>query len=393
MFMKENQMTAFDVNELLTTARERTGLSDFGPSDFMEGLTVLIDGINKSALIRNDRREHLRERFLNILVNRLWFAKDLSEHPEIEDEEIRPPVIIVSLPRTGSTKLQRVLGASDDFQVLRLWSVSRFARIPGMADGGKAERIRQTREYEKWMYEVSPEILKWHPMHTEEPEEDCFLMESTFRETLNYGITGVTDFLEWLEKADKQPAFDYFISAIKYLQWQSPSDKHKPWLFKNPFHLGGEKQLTKMYKGPRFIVTHRDPVKCMPSVTHTMMAVRKMYSEQDTSQTLASEMLEACSNQTVEHIKWRDSNPDVPVLDLSFREVTLGGIGTLKKIYDFLGMELSETALANMKAWEDRNPREKHGRTSYSPDEIGMSDSKIRSAFAPYIDRFGAYME
>ncbi|WP_340317893.1 sulfotransferase family protein [Rhizorhabdus argentea] len=386
-------MTMFAVDDLLATARDRTGLSDFGPDDFLEGLTVLIDGINKSDLIRDDRRKELGERFLNILVNRLWFAQDLKDHPEIEDEDIGSPVIIASLPRTGSTKLQRVLGSSGDFQVLRLWSVSRFARIPNMPNAGKAERIRQTYEYEKWMYDVSPEIAKWHPMHTEEPEEDCFLMESTFRDTLNFGITGVADFMEWLDHADVQPAFDYFVSAIKYLQWQFPSDRHKPWLFKNPFHLGAEARLTQIHKNPRFIITHRDPVKCMPSVTHTMMAVRKMYSQVDTSQHLASEMLEACSRQTVEHIKWRDSNPDVPVLDLSFREVTQGGTAVAKKIYDFLEMDFSEASRANIQAWENRNPRDKHGRTSYSPDEIGMSDAEIRAAFSPYIDRFSAYME
>lgn len=218
-------MIALNANELLATATARTGLSDFGPSDFREGYEILIDSINESGLIRDDRVDDLRERFLNILVNRAWFAKDLAEHPEIEDEEIGSPAIIVSLPRTGSTKLQRILGATDDFQDLRLWSVSRFARIPGLPDGGREERIRQTYEYEKWMYAVSPEIAKWHPMHTEEPEEDCFLLESTFRDTLNFGITGATGFLEWLAQADRQPAIDYFVSVIKYLQWQNPSDR------------------------------------------------------------------------------------------------------------------------------------------------------------------------
>lgn len=386
-------MAMFDVNDLLATARDRTGLSDFGPDDFMEGLTVLIEGINRSNLIRDDRANDLKERFLNILVNRLWFAEDLKNHPEIADEDIGSPVIIASLPRTGSTKLQRLLGASDDFQVLRLWSTSRFARIPNMPDAGRAERIRQTYDYEKWMYAVSPDIAKWHPMHAEEPEEDCFLMESTFRETLNFGITGVTDFIEWLGHADQQPAFDYFMAAIRYLQWQFPSDRHKPWLFKNPFHLGAEARLTRIHKNPRFIITHRDPVKCMPSVTHTTMAVRKMYSQVDTSQHLASEMLAACSQQAIDHIRWRDANPDAPVLDLSFREVTQGGEAVARKIYDFLEMDFTEASRANIQAWEDRNPRDKHGRTSYSADEIGMSEAEIRSAFAPYIDRFAAYMD
>ena len=48
----------------LATARERTGLSDFGPDDFREGLQVIVDGINAEAQIRDSAWPHLRERFL-----------------------------------------------------------------------------------------------------------------------------------------------------------------------------------------------------------------------------------------------------------------------------------------------------------------------------------------
>lgn len=386
-------MQILDANELLATAQARTGVTSLGPEDFREGFEVLIEAINESGLIREDRVDHLRERLLNFLMNRAWFAKDLAENPEIEAENIGRPVIIASLPRTGSTKLQRIMGATDDFQTLRLWSVSKFARIPGLPNGGKAERIRQTQEYEKWMYEVSPEIAKWHPVHTEEPEEDCFLLESTFRDMISYGITGAPGFLEWLIKADRQPAIDYFVSVIKYLQWQDPEARHKPWLFKYPDHLGDEERLCRTYEKPKFIITHRDPAKCVPSVTQTMMAVRRLYSDVDTTQHLASAMLRAGADQTLRHIKWRDSHPNAEVLDLSFGEVTQDGIGTLRKIYEFLDMDFSETSLANAHAWETRNPREKHGRTSYSADEVNRTDEEIREAFSAYVDRFSAYME
>lgn len=53
---------SLNVHDLLKTASERTGLSDFGPTDFLEDLTVLVDGVNKEVLVRADRREPLRER-------------------------------------------------------------------------------------------------------------------------------------------------------------------------------------------------------------------------------------------------------------------------------------------------------------------------------------------
>ena len=100
-------MKAFDADELLNAAQEMTGLRDFGPDDFKEGYTRFISSINTQGEISDRHWERFRERVLRLLVNRLWFAKDLAEHPEIADEEIKAPVIIVSLPRSGSTKLGR----------------------------------------------------------------------------------------------------------------------------------------------------------------------------------------------------------------------------------------------------------------------------------------------
>ena len=234
----------FDVEELLATARQRTGLSDFGPADFMEGLTLLVDDLNTEADIRADRWDHAQDRLLRLLMNRLWFAKDLTNHPEILNEEIGSPVIIASLPRTGSTKLHRMLGASQGFQTLRWWQAHMFARIPGLADGGRARRIEETRAFEKWMYEVSPEMYTGHPMFTGEPKEDQWLMECTFRHTIPFASFSSTNYVQWAMTADMQPNFDYFNAQIKYLQWQEKRFRKDrdtaPWLLKTPNHMGDE---------------------------------------------------------------------------------------------------------------------------------------------------------
>jgi hypothetical protein len=143
-------MRELEADELLQTARSRTGLSDFGPDDFLEGFRILVASINTEAHIRDSGWPEVRTRLLRMLINRLWFAKDVQDHPEILDTDLGSPCIIASLPRTGSTKLQRMLGASGGFQTPTFWMTLMFSRIPGVADGGVAQRIRETREFEKW---------------------------------------------------------------------------------------------------------------------------------------------------------------------------------------------------------------------------------------------------
>lgn len=383
-------MKNFSVTELLQVAQQRTGLSDFGPPDFMEGFQILIDGLNKAARVRDDRWEKLNERFLRLLINRLRFAKDLADHPEINDEVISPPVYIVSLSRTGSTKLQRLLGATNDFQVLRLWSGRNFARIPGEPDGGVAERIQEARDYEKWASEASPEIQKWHPFYAEEPDESNLVYEASFRDVINYGGTGVQEFADWVSRTDISPNFDYFLSVVKYLQWQMPEESHKPWMFKYPGDLGRCAQLERIFGKMKMIVTHRDPIKCIPSLAHTFVSVRKLYYDEapDSADKLLATWIQPSADEMLDHMQWRDSHPEIDILDLSFQEVTNKGEGTIKKIYDFLGMELTDAALQGVRQWEQKYPRDKHGRTNYT---AGALDAQIKTAFAPYYDRFSSY--
>ena len=385
-------MQRFDVRELLGTATARTGLSDFGPEDFLEGLTVLVNGLNDEAEIRTDRWEFVHERLQRLLTNRLWFAKDLAEHPEILDEDEGSPVIIASLPRTGSTKLHRMLAATGDFQTVPLWKAHMFARIPGLDDGGKARRIAETEAYERWIYETSPAILTGHPLFTHEAEEDQWLAESAFRHPLIFGLFDSLQYAQWLFAADMRPTFVFFLSQIRYLQWQAGLSKAKPWLLKTPNHMGNEAALTECFKSPKFIVTHRDPVRCIPSITSTSMAMRRLYSDRDSSLALGAGALQLFANAANTHMGWRDQNPDVPVLDLSFDEINRDGIAVARKVYEFSGMFFSPEAQAATRAWEARNPREKHGTHHYSAAAIGTTDQGIRDLYAPYIERYARYI-
>lgn len=383
-------MKLFSVDELLARARRETGLDDFGPDDFLEPLGVLVAGLNEEAQISDARRPMLEARLLRLLKNRLYFARDLAAHPEIRDIDLGSPVVIGSLPRAGSTKLHRMLAAGGDFQYLTLWKVHHFARIPDAADGGVAERIADTRAYEKWVYETSPAMLSGHPQFTDEAEEDQFLMEPTFRHPMVFGMFNSMRYMQWLMQADLRPTFDYYLLQLRYLQWQFGD--HRPWLVKTPNHLGSEALLSGIYRQPRFVIPHRDPVQCVPSVTTMTMAYRKLYSDADSSAQLAAGVMGLFQQVTQVHLDWRDANPQAPVLDLAFREITEDGLSAARRVYDFLGMELSTRAEAAMRAWQDDNGLHKHGRNTYSAAGIGTTDAAIREHFAPYRERFAAYI-
>src|SRR5688572_24220934 len=103
---------SFDPSELVAAARRRTDLDEFDALPFAEPLAVLAGSLEQEADLNAFGRQMWRERIINFLMGRLRAHNWFRRHPEILDEVIAPPVIILGLARTGSTLLHRLL-ASD----------------------------------------------------------------------------------------------------------------------------------------------------------------------------------------------------------------------------------------------------------------------------------------
>ncbi len=119
--------------EIINEAKNQTGLANFGNPLFMNGFEVLISSINQEADLNEIGVEAQKHRLIGILANILRIENALMENPEILEEEIKSPVVIVGLPRTGSTMTHRLL-ASDPNHTAMLWWEGRY---PAMLEGEK----------------------------------------------------------------------------------------------------------------------------------------------------------------------------------------------------------------------------------------------------------------
>ena len=110
----------FNRDDLLAKAAAETGLNNFGDNSFREPFDVLLYSLSNEANLNRAGRFIQYERVLNTLKNRLRQSEWVRLYPEILDEQISAPVVIVGLPRTGTTMLHRVL-ASDERFFAPLW--------------------------------------------------------------------------------------------------------------------------------------------------------------------------------------------------------------------------------------------------------------------------------
>src|SRR5207244_4175689 len=75
-------------------------------------------------------RKGIEDRIVRLLVNRLRMQRDITRHPEILSQTLLPPAAIIGLPRSGSTKLQRLLAAGRGFHELLMWQAFNPAPLP-----------------------------------------------------------------------------------------------------------------------------------------------------------------------------------------------------------------------------------------------------------------------
>src|SRR6266446_10824762 len=95
--------TRISATDLIETAKRRSGLDDFGDGDFFEALSRLLESCHSEARLSLVGKIALRVDVLQTLCSRLRMERDRQVYPDIACQEIREPLFIVGLPRSGTS--------------------------------------------------------------------------------------------------------------------------------------------------------------------------------------------------------------------------------------------------------------------------------------------------
>ena len=375
-----------NANEILDLAKSETGLSDLGEPLFFEGLNRLIDSINNEASLNEIGIQAQPIRIQGLLSNRLRFEEDLKKFPEILDQEIIAPIVIVGLPRTGSTMTHRLL-ASDPNHTAMLWWEGRYpALLPGEKRGDIEARMELGKAEVDAVVAASPEALDIHPCDYKGADEEILLLEHNFLSTVPESFMALPSYSEWIEDQDHTLAYEDLKKFIQYLQWQNPGREKKRWVLKSPHHLGFIDKMISVFPDAKIIQTHRDPIKTVPSFCSMCANLfeplttnfDKVFIGKHWSNKL-TRALNHCMNISEQH-------PD-NFLDLEFLNMIKDPIDEMKKIYEFIGESFGEKTEVAMEAWREENKHEM-GAHKYSLEEYDLTESQINNNFAKYQQKY-----
>ncbi|MBK7251109.1 MAG: sulfotransferase [Gammaproteobacteria bacterium] len=250
--------------EILEQARARTGLGDFGEESFLEPLSRLVDSINRECQPTPIGELAIPEMLISQLAIRLEVEDWYRRHPEIEDEQIVAPLFIASLPRTGTTALGFILAQDPNTRVLRQWEAYHPCPPPEAASEHDDPRIALAQKESDGFEGLIPELVNLVPRSVTGPQE-CYIIKSYAFSAYGYdAIINVPSYVEWLvhSRGALLTGYRYHRRVLKLLQWHCPPRR---WSLRTPEHLFAMDVIDEVYPDAQFVMTHRDPVKALPS--------------------------------------------------------------------------------------------------------------------------------
>lgn len=249
----------------MRAAERRTGLSNWGDPSFIPRLQRWLGCIAADRALNGDGKKQLEAFTLRHACNRLELERLIARYPLIEQIQIRAPVIITGLPRSGTTALARKLAKERELRFLPYWrAIEPFS-------GFEDERMREARRQRKALGKISPEIIRLHDCAPDAFVDDTELQCLAFG---SYAIEWHAHLPQWRDAylaEDQTPVYRYMKRALQALTFLTGGSRR--WIIKSPQHMEQLQALSNVFPDAELIVSIRDRREAERSMDRVMKAM------------------------------------------------------------------------------------------------------------------------
>jgi len=376
-----------DESTLLSTAMKKTGLTDFGDDRFREPLRVLVAALEREARLNPLGRVLIRQMLLQLLTTRLLVQDLVIRHPEILELPVPSPIVILGLPRTGTTHLHNLMSCDPCLRSLPYWESrqpvppAEMQPTPGQPD----PRIKRCQQSLRLLTYVMPLYPLMHEMAYDLPQEEIQLLAVDFSTMLFEWISHVPGYHDWYRAHDQTPAYRYLRKLLQVLQWLRGGSR---WVLKSPQHLEQIRQLLGVFPDAKIVQTHRDPVAVTASLCTMLAYVARMQTEHVDLIEVGRYWSARVEDLLRASVRDRSLVPDDQVLDVRFHEFMADDGNMVKRVYEFAEQPMTEEVQRAVHSFMAANPRGRLGRIEYHLEDFGLDPRERRQALRFYQERF-----
>lgn len=379
---------------ILGAAMAETGLTDFGADDFRERLKVWLQALDEDTGLNNFGRATSAQSLIRFATNRLKIEDLLRKNPEIQAIPIERPIIIAGLPRSGTTHLVNTVARHPGLRSMELWETNE--PVPqenehSWASDESNPRFNRSNEVWDVMVRVLPHwsaMHEWAPGHV---HEECELQSFDFSSYMLDWFARVPRWQQYYYEHDQTPHYLYAKKVVQIMTWFKGPNR---WVMKSPPNMENLPAVFAAYPDATVAITHRDPVAVLQSAI-TMMAYLDRLRRHDADLPgLAEYWIARIERLLRKCVSDRALVPQDRVIDVMFHEYLADNRGTVEKICNANGLEITPAASARIDDYVTENQRHKQGRVHYDlAGQFGVDIRALRERFAFYYDAFPVQRE
>jgi hypothetical protein len=379
------------LSDLVTRACERAGVDDFGEDSWREGLGLLVDICESAPGVNSGGRDFVYGQCVDALWNRLQVIDYVKHHPEVADQQIEHPLVILGLPRTGTSLASYLLDQDPLRRSLLTWEaedsvppstpatlrtdprcVKKKAELDVLAEGLKAANIP---------------MVHWD--EADGPTECVFVHNQDFKAYLWEAFMPTAAYADWLVQTDMSSAYAYERMVLQVLQSRAPGT----WSLKMPSHAVHIETLLRTFPDVRIVWAHRDPFKSTASFLRLNYLSRSVLGADIDVDVIVPNVLGQLTEHVVRPLAARRRIGDDRFFDLHYADLMRDPIAVMRSLYEWTGDNLTGSTERAMRDRLDTHPQDRFGAAPYSLEGSGVTRSDLEPIFAEYLSVFDVELE
>jgi hypothetical protein len=372
-----------DEHSVCRAAVRQTGLSDFGDPYFREGLLRLLDSAQRDVTFHFLGRLIFSKWIVMHLANRLLLEETRKQKPEIFNRPLKPPIVILGLPRSGTTLLHRLLATDAAHRGVPLWELAR--PVPSLDHRADARQRIAEREFSVGT-KLTPDVDHKHYIRVDEPEECMWMLGLTFVNLSFWMLAPVYGYVEWyMEQGLFPKKYREYRWLLNVLQAVAPARRL---VLKAPEHTAALGSLVQAIPEALVIQTHRDPVAVTNSTNSLFYTVHAGRAARIDPRRTAETNLALLEYGNARNLAAREECAEA-IYDVHYQALVADPVGTVRSVYDRFDLEWPGGHEKRLEAYVRENPKDKHGQHRYRAEDFGLTDSKIAARLQTYAEAFG----
>lgn len=333
------------------------------------------------------------------LFNRIGFLIDALLYRDAGDVQVREPVFVAGVPRSGTTFMHRLLSKDvDRFTTMKLWEImlapsviqKKLFCVLGGIDKRFGGYLKKTiRWVEKSVFK---KLNRMHTISLFEAEEDAMLLIHTFNSSYLFFAFPFMDCFDqfiWFDErcSDKKRKrimafYRRCIQKHLYVFGQG-----RQFLSKSPAFCSQVVSLNQTFPDAKMIYLVRNPYQTVPSMLSLCSFMIQAFQNGDEDENLSQELMDVAHywyQYPLEKLDGFDTSRQVVV---TYDVFTGDPAKTVKQIYNRFNFK-PDAAFSDILQKETKAARRFKSRHAYSLETQGVMPETISARYSAIIQRF-----